>query len=820
MKKIVLGEEPKEKIIENGIKKDPISGIAIEPKHELVPMGDKIMENKRIRASFSKLKGDMLSLTTDTNEIKLKYISNSKENISPEIDEFKKIVTYKNVEQGIDLQYELEEKRLKESFVINERNNNYTFNFETRIGKLEPFYNEERKCLELKKDNKVICRMLPPYMFDNRGEESKKCSYEIESNQDGLLQIKLIADADWINSDDRELPITIDPTFEIESNFVYQYNFQKGGISLNTVSNPDEVFVGYKNQDNDFKYYSFEIYMNVDVSSSNCKYYFEMPVNYNIMDNVEDIVVLIDNVAIGTYKPNQLVENGIFRIDITEHVKSLSSFYIKFCVASDGSLGRASNPSYVSRSTYNQGVYKASFKAFDTTGQTCAKIVIEPKEESRSFIDYDLGVSGTTSVNIQTKRYRHTVNDLSIKSGLLSLNINHIFDSNNTTSGTFGDKWTLSVLNNRLVKENLGIGRRKVSYFDGDGFEHIFVEKWFYKNGKNKVYIEPTSITFNENNELIYKNGSIDYKAEYELVNEEGFSYVSLGSLTDYDAKNVTYQYYIKYSNFSLPMISGKTNYYQFVCYVDGKKYYVTNTSVQLKNNEYIANVNGKFRRVFLTTTYTATGSTAQVTMYSGYESSKTPKTVKLEKIPVYENLDKGLYTSYDIENLEYQKNQSLINLKQINEIIDRDKSNESSILSKLVNIELEDEKKDEYSSNLTLYNQFIQLENEINSISEINDENLKEKIACGSFKMDLYFRMEHNIIRFPSLKEYIEDVGNIAIKVCSKSGKNISTDAIRKLESYSWPGNARQLMTYLNKACKKIESEEIKNKESNNEKN
>ena len=104
-------------------------------------------------------------------------------------------------------------------------------------------------------------------------------------------------------------------------------------------------------------------------------------------------------------------------------------------------------------------------------------------------------------------------------------------------------------------------------------------------------------------------------------------------------------------------------------------------------------------------------------------------------------------------------------------------------------------------------------IETDVRMIFATN-ENLKEKIACGSFKMDLYFRMEHNIIRFPSLKEYIEDVGNIAIKVCSKSGKNISIDAIRKLESYSWPGNARQLMTYLNNACKRIDSEEIEAKD------
>ena len=193
MKKIV--------ITENTVKEEIVEATVEEQKEQVV----KAVENQKLEASFSHSKGEMVSFKTNANEIKLKYLSSKNIDINPQLDNDNKIAIYKEVEDGIDLKYELEDRRLKESFIINQRNNNYTFNFEAKIGDLEPSYNEVRKCLEFKKDNKVICRMLPPFMIDNRGEESKKCSYEVEDGENGLLKIKLVADTEWINSEDREL---------------------------------------------------------------------------------------------------------------------------------------------------------------------------------------------------------------------------------------------------------------------------------------------------------------------------------------------------------------------------------------------------------------------------------------------------------------------------------------------------------------------------------------------------------------------------------------------------------------------------------------
>lgn len=90
------------------------------------------------------------------------------------------------------------------------------------------------------------------------------------------------------------------------------------------------------------------------------------------------------------------------------------------------------------------------------------------------------------------------------------------------------------------------------------------------------------------------------------------------------------------------------------------------------------------------------------------------------------------------------------------------------------------------------------------------SNENLKQKIAEGTFKQDFYFRIEHNIIHFPPLRECREDISLIARKTAEPYGKTLSADAIRKLEEYDWPGNARQLISYVKKACENLKSDKI----------
>ncbi len=86
---------------------------------------------------------------------------------------------------------------------------------------------------------------------------------------------------------------------------------------------------------------------------------------------------------------------------------------------------------------------------------------------------------------------------------------------------------------------------------------------------------------------------------------------------------------------------------------------------------------------------------------------------------------------------------------------------------------------------------------------------NLEDKIADGSFRADLYHRLNVVHLNVPSLRERPDDIMLLAEflleRFCKDSGlpeKTISDEASRALNSYDFPGNVRQLQNAVERAA------------------
>ncbi len=84
-------------------------------------------------------------------------------------------------------------------------------------------------------------------------------------------------------------------------------------------------------------------------------------------------------------------------------------------------------------------------------------------------------------------------------------------------------------------------------------------------------------------------------------------------------------------------------------------------------------------------------------------------------------------------------------------------------------------------------------------------NKSLEKEIAAGSFREDLYYRL--NVIPFhvPSLRERPEDIPILARsfveEFCSEAGiqpKRITRGAMKRLRSHAWPGNVRELRNLM----------------------
>ncbi|MBN2385032.1 sigma-54-dependent Fis family transcriptional regulator [bacterium] len=87
-------------------------------------------------------------------------------------------------------------------------------------------------------------------------------------------------------------------------------------------------------------------------------------------------------------------------------------------------------------------------------------------------------------------------------------------------------------------------------------------------------------------------------------------------------------------------------------------------------------------------------------------------------------------------------------------------------------------------------------------------NKNLKDKVLAGEFREDLYYRLNVINITLPPLRDRIEDIPLLAqafIKEFSRyhniKHKTISTEVLKKMMTYHWPGNIRELRNFIERA-------------------
>jgi len=87
-------------------------------------------------------------------------------------------------------------------------------------------------------------------------------------------------------------------------------------------------------------------------------------------------------------------------------------------------------------------------------------------------------------------------------------------------------------------------------------------------------------------------------------------------------------------------------------------------------------------------------------------------------------------------------------------------------------------------------------------------NKNLPSEVEQGNFRSDLYYRLNVIPIHLPPLRERRDDIPLIAMYILARKAKKlerkppeIDQQFMRKLQSYSWPGNIRELENFIERA-------------------
>jgi len=96
-------------------------------------------------------------------------------------------------------------------------------------------------------------------------------------------------------------------------------------------------------------------------------------------------------------------------------------------------------------------------------------------------------------------------------------------------------------------------------------------------------------------------------------------------------------------------------------------------------------------------------------------------------------------------------------------------------------------------------------------------NRNLSEAVRLGTFREDLYYRLNVISLQLPPLRERVQDLDRLAllhlnfiVSHAGKKARSFSPEALAAMQSYGWPGNLRELRNVVERAVILSEGEII----------
>lgn len=123
---------------------------------------------------------------------------------------------YKDVFPDTDLLYTAFGHNIKEQIIVNKAQSAYRYDFLLDLDGLTATLNEDGSVSFMDVENNQVYRIPVPYMEDEAGVLSDAVEFVLNETTQGLV-LTVDANAEWINAEDREFPVKIDPSFVIYS---------------------------------------------------------------------------------------------------------------------------------------------------------------------------------------------------------------------------------------------------------------------------------------------------------------------------------------------------------------------------------------------------------------------------------------------------------------------------------------------------------------------------------------------------------------------------------------------------------------------------
>ena len=408
---------------------------------------------------------------------------------------------FKDVTPNVDLQYSVDSDRVKENIIIKEKCDNYEYDFGMNIENLETCISDDGKTLQLKDTDsgKVKFYIPAPFMIDAAGAKSELVCYEIAEQSEGSLEFKVVADKDWINSEERKFPVKIDPQIVASDTSLFTYEnytqVEKEGSNgaywswERSEIKDDNIIIDAKNKlilkINKSKYQ----YLTKRITSVKLKF-------DGYSSNYDGHCPYISGCKINGNFYNLIY--GINYIDITSLFKLYSVCTLEFTSESYCytriNLGSGKEPQLIIEYMTNEN--EAEPKTFSLAGDA------------------------TGSMDLETGAFTTSFSDIEAGSSALPLQIAHTHLKSDDDFNC-GENWRLN-LHQKLEKSG-----DEYVYADGNGRKHMITEVYYYVDGSSRKTVNKSEVTINPNGLLSCNVNGVTYEVTRELRTNEGLRLVT-----------------------------------------------------------------------------------------------------------------------------------------------------------------------------------------------------------------------------------------------------------------------------------------------------
>ncbi|MBR5553612.1 MAG: RHS repeat protein, partial [Clostridia bacterium] len=458
-------------------------------------------------------------------------------------------VRYEGNSDDCVLEYKLTESGIKEDIILFSRPEKSEFEFDFKIKGLDAILDDDKKTIKLFANDTESVEpefVLPKIvMFDAAGVYSEDAHYEIEEHGNKLT-VKVIASDEWLLSDERVYPVTIDPQVNTtdDSALVRSYAnvFSNGttytgsssfrvGIDENQLESLLCCKTTFPSLPQGAKIISATLNLKNTSYRGMAKYeVFPITESWETSSVKWSNMPKVDyNSPCGTFVS---AAEDILRVDITAEAKkyyrnnsTLKGLLIKHncsCIDED------------EKCPFDSAQY-ITISATEINHIAVEYMLMDEYADHQAQKSFEVGRAGVGSVNIFTGKLHFVHNDINESGGHLPLSLSHIYNSAYNEIGendvTYGKGWHLSAAQTFAYDMH----NNQYIYVDANGRKHYLKPSGATANASHVIFSDTAGLG------LTYVDGEGTVKDE--KGNKLNFIGEKLYSISDAYNHKITYEY-------------------------------------------------------------------------------------------------------------------------------------------------------------------------------------------------------------------------------------------------------------------------------------